>query len=307
MNTTEKIKNLTLYCCPSGVGVIFVDLVKSGALDAYADTVDVVPWESPDQLRAGIMDNSIDITFVPSYAGAHFYNKGIEFKLLNIMTNGLLYVISSDTGIANIEDLKGKEIVVPFPNEMPNLVLQVLLKKAGLNIGTDVIVKDVATPAVAAKRAITGEADIVLLPEIAATKVSIMAKEKRNADMRHVIDIQKEWGRLLNIKPSIPLAGVAVRAGFADAHPELLKTLHNAMVTSAEALLNDKDRLASMAEVLWKGESPVFVKSIDKWNLCLRTAADARADLESFYTILKDLNPEIIGGKLPDDGFYWAV
>ncbi len=303
----KKLEQLTLYSPPVGVGVVLVDVVKSGALDAYADTVDVVRWDSPDQLRAGIMDKSIDITFVPSYVGANLYNKGIDFKLLNIMSNGLLYVLSSDTSIKNIEDLKGKEIVVPFPNDMPDLVLQALLKKAGLNIGTDVILKHVPTPTVAAKLAITGEADIVLLPEIAGTKVSIMAKKKRNADIRHVIDIQKEWGRLFNMKPSFPLAGVAVRASFADAHPELLKTLHNAMVTSAEALLNDKDRLAAMTEVLWKGEGPIFVKSIDKWRLSVRTSAAARADLESFYTILKDLNPKIIGGKLPDDGFYWDV
>ncbi len=35
-------------------------------------------------------------------------------------------------------------------------------------------------------------------------------------------------------------------------------------------------------------------------------AADARVSLEAFYTALSELSPEVIGGRLPDDGFYYT-
>jgi hypothetical protein len=32
---------------------------------------------------------------------------------------------------------------------------------------------------------------------------------------------------------------------------------------------------------------------------------DARASLDQFYLDLSQLSPEVIGGKVPDDGFYF--
>jgi NitT/TauT family transport system substrate-binding protein len=34
-------------------------------------------------------------------------------------------------------------------------------------------------------------------------------------------------------------------------------------------------------------------------------AVDARPSLEVFYQDLSELSPEVIGGRLPDDGFYF--
>ena len=34
-------------------------------------------------------------------------------------------------------------------------------------------------------------------------------------------------------------------------------------------------------------------------------AKDARPDLEAFVVNLMEISPEVIGGKLPDDGFYY--
>ena len=34
------------------------------------------------------------------------------------------------------------------------------------------------------------------------------------------------------------------------------------------------------------------------------SAKDAQKDLEFFFNVLKNNNPKIIGGKLPDGGFY---
>jgi NitT/TauT family transport system substrate-binding protein len=36
-------------------------------------------------------------------------------------------------------------------------------------------------------------------------------------------------------------------------------------------------------------------------------AAEARAELEFFFTRLSELSPEVIGGALPDDSFYYTA
>ncbi len=59
------------------------------------------------------------------------------------------------------------------------------------------------------------------------------------------------------------------------------------------------------AEELWPKNGPIFVKSIDKWNLNVQTSIAVKPELEKFYSELKVLNPKIIGSKLPDNGFYY--
>lgn len=301
----DKLKELVVYTPPIGVGVLMVDAVKSPLVSQYAEKVTVKRWDSPDKMRAGIMDGSIDITFVPSYAGANLYNKGINFQLINVLTGGLLYVISRDHSIKTIDDLRGKTITVPFKNDMPDLVLQTLFKQAGLTIGTDVTVNYVATPNVAVKTALAGQAQTLLLPEIAATKVAVVAKQKQGFDFKSVVDIQSEWGRLMGGKAYIPQAGVAVRKTFVEKNPDLVRDLHKALVQSSKKLQSDKQRLIERTESLWPGQGPIFAKSIAKWNLDVQYSQDMRPELESFYTKLQDLNPKIIGGKLPDGGFYY--
>ena len=299
------LKQLKLYTPPAGVGVLMVDIANSGVLSPYADTVEVVRWDNPDKLRAGIMDNSIDITFLPTYLGANLYNKGVPFRLLNVVTGGLLYVISRDSTIRTIDDLKGKTVLVPFKNDMPDLVLRSLLKKADMEIGQDITIEYVATPEIAAKMAILGKADTILLPEIAATKVTVMAMEKKNMRFSHVIDIQKEWGRIMQTDAYIPQAGVAVRQSFAEENPELVHALHDALHNSSRALLEDETRLEEMVEKLWKNQGPIFAESIHKWNMDVQDSGLVRSRLEYFFNILQDLNPAIIGGKLPDADFYY--
>ena len=301
----EKLKELVVYTPPVGVGVLAVDAVENGALDKFADKVTVKAWNSPDKLRAGIMDGSIDITFVPSYAGANLYNKGIKFKLVNIVTGGLLNIISTDTTIKSIEDLKGKTIVVPFKNDMPDLVLRTLFKKSGLTIGKDVNVEYVATPTVAVKMALAGKAKTILLPEIAGTKVSLVAKKKKGIEFKFAVDIQKEWGRLMGGKPYIPQAGIAVRETFLEKNPELVRALHDALSSSADRLQSDKKLLMKRTEKLWPKSGPIFAKSISRWNLDVKTSMAVKPELEKFYSELKNLNPKIIGGKLPDNSFYY--
>ncbi len=305
ISSDGKLKELTLYTPPAGVGVLMVDVVNSQALNKYVEKLNVVRWNNPDQLRAGIINGSMNITFLPSYVGAKLYNKGITFQLLNIVTGGLLYVISRDPSLKTIDDLRGKRIVVPFKNDMPDLVLRSLLTKISIKTSKDITIEYVATPEIAAKMAIAGKADTVLLPEVAATKVTLMSKKEQNIPFQYAIDIQKEWGRLMQTKNYIPQAGVAVRKSFAEKNPKLVKALHKALQEASTRLMKNEKHLKAMVEKLWPNQGVIFTKSIGKWNMNVQSSVVIRSDLEHFFKTLKALNPSIIGGKLPNDGFYY--
>ena len=49
--------------------------------------------------------------------------------MVNILTNGITQLMCKGSAIASPQDLVGKKILVPFKNDMPDIVLQALLKK----------------------------------------------------------------------------------------------------------------------------------------------------------------------------------
>ena len=52
--------------------------------------------------------------------------------------------------------------------------------------------------------------------------------------------------------------------------------------------------------------APVVKEVIPRLQLKIVAAADAKSELEDFYTRLSTLNPDIIGGSLPAADFYVA-
>lgn len=50
--------------------------------------------------------------------------------------------------------------------------------------------------------------------------------------------------------------------------------------------------------------SPVVAQAIPHSNLAALPASSIRPELEAFFSILAKGDPRIIGGKLPDEGFY---
>ena len=297
----KKIDKLDLFIPPVGIGLLIADAAKDQELKKYVNNINVVRWNNPDQLRAGIIDGSIDITFVPSYVAANFYNKGIKFKMLNIITGGILYIISTDKSIKTIQDLKDKTVVVPFQNDMPDLVLKAMIKKLKIN---NINIKYVTTPTVAVKMALSGKADTLLIPEVAGTKIQIIAKKKKGITFYRSINLSKEYGKIFNTKPYIPQAGVAVREEFANNHPKFLKALNETMKKSAKALLSDENRVIKITNSIWKNQGEIFAKSIKHWNMQVDSASKVKPEIEFFYNIMYNLKPAIIGGKLPSDDFY---
>jgi len=53
-------------------------------------------------------------------------------------------------------------------------------------------------------------------------------------------------------------------------------------------------------------EAPILTASLESITWRFTPAGAARPYLERFYTNLAELSPEVIGGRLPDDAFYYV-
>ncbi len=170
------LPELALYGPPAGPSVTLAHAAASGALSHLADKVSFKVWRNPDEMRAGITSGTMQAVVLPVQAAANLYNRGLGVRLLNVMTTGLLYVISTDTGVSDFPGLKGKRLAVPFRNDTPDLILARLLTHYGLVAGTDIQVETTGSPVEAVQLLMAGRVDAVLAPEPAVSAAVITAK-----------------------------------------------------------------------------------------------------------------------------------
>lgn len=298
-----KLENLSIFGPPAGPSITLAHAVASGMLNDLAQKANFTAWRTPDELRAGLTSGNIQLSVVPVQAAANLYNRGFPIQLANVMTDGLLSVISTDPAINSVASLAGRKIAVPFAGDTPDIILDQLLNHAGLDPQTDLSKQLVGTPVEAMQLMLSGRVDAALVAEPAAS-AAVMRGKKAGIDVSRAIDIQTAWGAMTGGSAVLPQAGLAVTKGFLDENgamlPQILSTLEAAVV---DVLANPQIAAKHAAEKLGL-PAPVVAASIPHSKLVARPAQQARADIEAMLGTMAGDGMKRIGGKMPDDGFY---
>jgi NitT/TauT family transport system substrate-binding protein len=309
LNASEikKVDTLVLSGPMASVSHPLLRMIETGALNDVAKNVKFVMWKSPDELRALTLRGNADFIAVPTNVGANLYNKGVDIKLLNVSVWGILGMITRDKTKKTLADFKGCEIAMPFRADMPDIVFEEIVKKQGLDPKKDFKLRYVGSPIDAMQMLVMRRVDHALLVEPAIS----MALRKTNSfplkliapDLYRSADLQKEWGEVFKVEGKIPQAGMAV-IGKKDEH--LVKRFNEEY---AKALKWYKTH-PKEAGVLVNKYIPMLLPeavadSINYVQLENIKAKKAQKDLEFFFEILKSNNPKAIGGKLPDNKFYY--
>lgn len=299
----SRLPELTLWGPPAGPSVTLVHAIASGVLRPVADKVIFKAWRSPDELRAGLTSGTMQTFVLPTQSAANLFNKGLGVRLVNVLTNGLLYLVSADASLTSVAALKGRTVAVPFRNDTPELIFRRLLAAERLAPDTDVALQFTGTPMEAIQLLITGRADAALLPEPAATAAMLRAGQAGKTVSR-VIDIQKAWDAATGLGPALPQAGLGVSAAFLESHASVVEALHEALVGATASVNADPARAASDAAAPLGLPWPVIETAIPYSNLVAIRASQARPALETVFRAVSEFDPKIIGGKLPAADFY---
>lgn len=300
------VDRLTVWGMPASPSVVLARAVASGALAAYAGAVDFKIWKTADQMRAGVVSGDMALFAAPSYAAANLFNRGGGVRLVNVLTWGLLYVLTArGASVGRLEDLAGKTVLLAARNDAPDLLTRLVLGWAGLDPDKDVTLLYAGTSAEAVPLFLAGKADIAILPEPAAT-----AAEKRAArdglEIRRAIDVTEAYAAHTGRPAGIPQAGLCVTESFLAAHPDVVAGLHAACLDAGAWVAAHAAEAGALGAEPLGLPAAVIEASLPRFRLAVRSAAEARADLELYFRNLMTLSPGIVGGRLPDAAFYWG-
>lgn len=248
-------------------------------------------------IAPGIIGGSVDIAAVPTNLAATLYNKtngGI--KLLAANTKGVLYILSKDTSVDSVEDLKGKTVHVPGQGTNPEYLLRCVLEASGLEVGKDVTIDYTYQSPDALAAALTSSSDVsfALIPE---PKVS--AVQAQNPDLKAVIDITKEWSKVSN-GYELYQGCIIVRKAFLDEHPNEVAEFLRAYKASVESVASDPAAASTViAELGIIPNAALAQKAIPNCNLCYDDSQKMKDSVINLFELLFGLEPSSVGGKVP--------
>lgn len=299
---TEKIEDLRIYHPETlAFAAPFALIGDDGPLSAVVDQVSDDTWSTPDELRGLLTSGKTDVTAVPTYVGANLANKGVDVKLAAVTVWGLLHLIGPEEAAPEWESLRGETVMMPFPNDMPDLVFRRLAEANGLEPGEDFEIENYATPQEAVMRLVSGNGQWAVLPEHVAT-VALANAHEQDRGLDRVLNLQESWAQIGG-SDRIPQAGLVVPSSLAE-RDDVMSALFDAL-TDAVTEVNAADP-ATVEQLAETFDLPEGIVSdvIPRLNLEVVSGAEAKDELEAFFEMLAEGNPEIIGGELPPADFY---
>lgn len=252
-------------------------------------------FKSPDQLVAKLVTGEIDIATLPSNSAAVLYNKGVKIKMTSVIGWGVMYVVGTDNSVKSWKDLNGKTLSVPTKGGVPDLLTSYISKQNGVNLEFAYAPNPVAL----AQMLIAGKTTLAILPEPWVTEVI-----EKNPQVKVILDVQKEWGVVDKI-PEYPQTCVVVRDGCAEANPKAVAAFEEELAKSIKKINKNPQQAAVWASKHVQLSKVAVEKGLKRCNLRYNNAYDVRDRVNAFLARLGSVAAASIGGKVPNEGFYY--
>ena len=251
------------------------------------------------ELMPLFLRGELDVLALPVNAGAVLYNKSqAGATLLAVNTLGVLYIVEKGgETVQSVADLKGKTIYATGKSTTPEYALSYLLAENGLDIATDVTMEWKSEASEVVAQMATLDSAVALLPQpfvtVAQTKVE---------GLRVALDMTAEWA---NVGSTLITGGLIIRTAFLNEHPEAVKTFLEEYAASTQYVNENVEEAAALVEQYIGVAAGVAKKAIPACNIVCMTGEEMKAAAEKYLTVLFELNPDAVGGAMPEESFYY--
>ncbi len=298
--STEKVTvNLAGLQGPTSIGMIKM-IEDTPSLGQNVESSYQIA-QSPDIMVAKLLAKEVDFALIPVNLAAKVYNKGVDYRLAAMSTWGVLYVVSSETGIREWEDLKGKTVSSIGKGTSPDFIFKYLLQKNGLDPEKDIKMDYSLGQIELAEAVIAEKVKLALLPEPFVTMTML-----NNSRVAVVLNIQDEWNRITDGKVPFAQSGLVVNGEFARKHPEIVAKVleeYKKSIDWVNANPGDAGILVEKHKIGIKAN--VAELAIPRCNQRYEDAQSSKEAVETYLKVIYDFSPNDIGGQLPDEKFYY--
>lgn len=295
---------------PTGMGMAKL-IHDNGGIEGN-EKYQFIKYSDAALATADLKDGKVDMACIPTNTAATLYNKFGNVSVLALNCLNSLYVMTkSGVEINSINDLEGKTIYT-IQNGTPAVILRHLLAESNVNatvkttIGEGEDEKVIAAPTDLAQLLIAGEVEIALVPEPVATAAPLkIASQNKDYTYTVAINLTDAWSE---ISASPVAMGCIIGNKDFVANNKSCVDSFLAEYKQSIAYISSSENLDTAAQYVVDAgvldAVPAAKKSLVNLDsaIAYRDGADMKAILVDFYNAI---GANLIGGKLPDDKFYY--
>ena len=286
---------------PTTMGL--VKLIEEDANGTSKNDYEFTMVTAADELTALVAGGKVDIALLPANVASVLYNKTQgNVAVIDINTLGVLYLVSGDTSITSIDQLKGKTVYLPGKGTTPDYALRYVLSAAGLS--EDDVTLEFKSEATEVASVLAEDPNAIgLLPQPFVT-VAMTQNDK----LAMVMDLAEVWDSFQPEEGGSRLVtGVTiVNKAFLDENSDLVDIFLEEHEASIEFTESDMDAAAEL--IAAQGivpKAPIAKKALPFCNVEFVEGEEMKEALSGYLSVLFEQNPASIGGALPEDAFYY--
>lgn len=293
--------NVAALIGPTGIGL--VQMMDSQDKGTAKNNYNFILTGTPDDIVAKITSGQADIAAVPVNLAPTLYAKtNGNVQLIAINTLGVLYVVEKGDTVKSVANLKGKTLYASGQAATPEYVLDYILSKNGIDPAKDLTVQYEPDHTTLASMVMAGKANLAMLPEPFVTTVT-----QKDPSVHVALDLTKEWKAVPGNSGNLIMGVMIVRKDFAQKNAAALSAFMDEYKASTDYVnKNVADAAALVAKYKIMASADLAQKAIPNCNIVYTDGQAMKDQMGPFLQILFKADPKSIGGKLPDDAFYYV-
>lgn len=286
---------------PTTMGL--VKLIDEDANGTSKNDYEFTMVTAADELTALVATGKVDIALLPANVASVLYNKTEgNVAVIDINTLGVLYLVSGDTSITSVDQLKGKTVYLPGKGTTPDYSLRYVLSAAGLS-EDDVTLEFKSEASEVASVLAEDPNAIGLLPQPFVT-----AAMAQNENLSMIMDLAEVWDSFQPEEGGSRLVTGAtiVNKTFLEENGDLVDIFldeHKASIEFTETDLDAAAELIASHGIVAK--APIAKKALPFCNVEYIDGEEMKEALSGYLNVLFEQNPASVGGALPEDAFYY--
>ncbi len=300
-NPTYTSVDMSVACMTGPTGVGMAKLMADSDAKQTANNYTFTVASAATDITGKFLKGEINIASVPTNVAATLYNKSEgKVRMLAVNTYGVLSILESGDTIKSIADLKGKTVFSTGKGQNPEYILKYILRENGIDPEKDLTINFVSSEDLVAKL-ISGEAQIAMAPEPAATTVMI-----KNQSLKRALSINDEWSKVSDTQ--LMMGCVIALDSYIQANPQAIQKFLEEYKASIKFATENIDETASYCAAYKIAASDAIAKNaIPNCNLCYVTGNEMKNNVNGYYDVLFNADAQSIGGKLPADDLYYKA
>lgn len=281
---------------PTGMGILpyVEEQEQKGILDFRIEKL-------PEEVVVGLGKGDIDVAAIPANLAATLFQKlEGELQAAAVIVTNVLYIAENGDTIKSIADLKGRTLYSTGRGATPEAALTLLLEGASLQLDTDVRVEYSSEAAEVAAKFLARPGSIALLQEPFLTSV-----RDKNEMVRVPLDLDELWRDQFGPDAAIVTGVLVARKDFIEENQAWFDGFLDEYEASVAYVNDDPVQGAKLIEEYGIMDAATAEAAIPHAGLSFIRGDAMKEKLAGYLLKLNGYDPQLIGGALPTDDFYY--